>query len=410
MLLQHIQASGLLSFGPQGINLPMRKLNVLIGPNGCGKSNFLELLNLIRESVSPRRSFAGPMSESGGADEWLWKGDWHLDDAPPPASLSWVVTGRGGKSDPEQVGGVRHAVQFYSHQNELRLADERIEMAVASKGRKTPWWFYHMNRNGKPLEAHLHDSRGPEGQEGVTRIPQSQLVPGASILTQVRAPDRYEVFRYLEEQYLGIRLYRDWCVGPSAQIRQAVRSDERQDQLGRGGHNLAVLVAALSAQERQQVVAQMNCLYSGVRGLTAKPVLGGSLQLYLEEEGGFETPAHRLSDGTLRYLALLGVLLKKKLPSLIAIEEPELGLHPDVIPAVAKLLKEASERTQLVVTTHSRMLVDGLGDDPESVIVCEKHDGESVFERLDGKRMKVWLEKYSLGELWSKGELGGNRW
>ena len=74
------------------------------------------------------------------------------------------------------------------------------------------------------------------------------------------------------------------------------------------------------------------------------------------------------------------------------------------------MLKEASERTQLVVTTHSRMLIDALGDDPESVIVCEKHEGESVFERLDSKRLKDWLEKYTLGDLWSKGELGGNRW
>jgi hypothetical protein len=64
----------------------------------------------------------------------------------------------------------------------------------------------------------------------------------------------------------------------------------------------------------------------------------------------------------------------------------------------------------LVITTHSRMLIDALGDDPECVVVCEKHDGESTFERLDGERMNVWLEKYSLGELWSIGEIGGNRW
>ena len=95
---------------------------------------------------------------------------------------------------------------------------------------------------------------------------------------------------------------------------------------------------------------------------------------------------------------------------MIVIEEPELGLHPDVIPKLAALLIEASERTQIVITTHSRTLVDALGDDPESVIVCEKHHGESTFERLDGERMKVWLEKYSLGDLWSKGEIGGNRW
>jgi len=410
MLIQNIKVSGLLSFGPKGIDLPMRKLNVLIGANGSGKSNFLEVLNLIRESVSPMRSFAGPVSDSGGADEWMWMGDWRLDDAPPAASLSWVVSGPDGKFDPEEGGGVRHSVQLYSYQNELRLADERIEMAEPSKGRVVPWWYYQMNRNGKPLVALLHDSSGPEGREVVTHISHSKLVPGASILTQVRAPEKYEVFRYLEEMYSGIHLYRDWCVGPSARIRHAAKSDGRQDHLAQGGHNLAVLVAALSAQERKRVLQELSAFYAGVKGLQSKPVLGGSLQIYLEEEGGFETNALRLSDGTLRYLALLVILVRSNLPPLIAIEEPELGLHPDVIPQVARLLKEASERTQLVVTTHSRALVDCLGDDPESVIVCEKHEGESVFERLDGERMKVWLEKYSLGELWSKGELGGNRW
>ena len=84
-------------------------------------------------------------------------------------------------------------------------------------------------------------------------------------------------------------------------------------------------------------------------------------------------------------------------------------MHPDVVGEVAGLLGEAAERTQIVVTTHSRMLVDALTGRPSSVVVCEKENGESRFERLDGTRLKAWLEKYSLGELWSSGELGGNR-
>jgi predicted ATPase len=193
-------------------------------------------------------------------------------------------------------------------------------------------------------------------------------------------------------------------------LRKPGRPDDRVDALGRSGLNLAAVAFNLTNRVKKQVITAMQTLYPEVCDLNVRPAPGGTLQLYLEEANEVEIPASRLSDGTLRYLALLLILLNPKPAPLTIIEEPEMGLHPDVIPAVAKLLKEASERTQLVVTTHSRMLVDGLGDDPESVIVCEKHDGESVFERLDGKRMKVWLEKYSLGELWSKGELGGNRW
>jgi predicted ATPase len=405
MLIRHIKAAGLLSFGPKGIDLPMRRLNVLIGANGSGKSNFLELLNLIRESVSPLQSFAGPIGESGGADEWMWKGDWTRDDAPPPAFLSWVVSGPDGQFDPEQGGGVRHTVQFYSYQNELRLADERIEMALPSRGREVPWWFYHMNRNGKPMVAYLHD-----GSESVTEIAHSKLVPGMSILTQVRAPERYEVFRYLEEQYSGIQLYRDWSFGPHAPFRKAGRPDDRTDAIGRAGLNLAAVAASMNSRLKKQVIQKMQVLYPDIRDVRVRPAAGGTLQLYLEESGEMEIPAGRLSDGTLRYLSLLLILLNPEPGPLIVIEEPELGLHPDVIPEVAKLLIEASGRTQLVVTTHSRMLIDALGDDPECVVVCEKHDGESTFERLDGERMKAWLENYSLGDLWSKGEIGGNRW
>ena len=111
-----------------------------------------------------------------------------------------------------------------------------------------------------------------------------------------------------------------------------------------------------------------------------------------------------------RYLCLLAILLHPDPPPLIAIEEPELGLHPDIIPQVAKLLVAASERTQLVVTTHSDVLVDALTRQPDSVIVCEKVDGESQFRRLDADQLKDWLEKYTLGQLWSMGEIGGNRW
>ena len=87
-----------------------------------------------------------------------------------------------------------------------------------------------------------------------------------------------------------------------------------------------------------------------------------------------------------------------------------MGLHPDIMPHIAELLVHASARTQLVVTTHSRMLVDALTDRPESVVVCSKVGGESRLERLDTEPLKAWLNKYTLGELWSKGELGGNRW
>ena len=114
--------------------------------------------------------------------------------------------------------------------------------------------------------------------------------------------------------------------------------------------------------------------------------------------------------GALRYLCLLAVLLHPEPPKVVCIDEPELGLHPDIIPVVGKLLIEASKRSQIFVTTHSDILVDSLSDVPEAVVVCEKVDGATQLRRLDGETLKPWLEKYRLGELWTSGAIGGNRW
>jgi predicted ATPase len=88
-------------------------------------------------------------------------------------------------------------------------------------------------------------------------------------------------------------------------------------------------------------------------------------------------------------------------------EEPELGLHPDALSLVAELLVAASARMQIIVTTHSDVLVSALTDHVESVLVCE-HRGSTQLASLDAERLTHWLDKYRLGDLWRMGELGGN--
>jgi len=118
----------------------------------------------------------------------------------------------------------------------------------------------------------------------------------------------------------------------------------------------------------------------------------------------------RDSPTGLRWLSLLTILLNPKPPPLVCIEEPELGLHPDMIQPLAKLLLSASERMQLIVNTHSDDLVDELSGDPSAVIVCEKNSGSSTLTRLDAAHLSDWLERYQLGQLWRTGEIGENRW
>ena len=109
-------------------------------------------------------------------------------------------------------------------------------------------------------------------------------------------------------------------------------------------------------------------------------------------------------------MVLVTLLLDPNPPPLICLEEPELGMHPDLIRNIANLLKDAATRTQLIVTTHSELLVNAFSSDPETIVVCEKEDGATTLNRLDSARLDEWLEQYGLGDLWLRGEIGGVRW
>ncbi len=115
--------------------------------------------------------------------------------------------------------------------------------------------------------------------------------------------------------------------------------------------------------------------------------------------------AHQLSDGTLRFICLVTLLLQPDLPRMVLLDEPELGLHPAAVVLLAELLRQASEHTQLLVSTQSVTLVNQL--DPEQVLVADRVDGATVFKRLKAEDLSEWAGAYGLGELWEKNVLGG---
>ena len=178
------------------------------------------------------------------------------------------------------------------------------------------------------------------------------------------------------------------------------------------GANLALVLGEMDHHKLldrvNRYLGKLSDLLEEVTVLTR----GGITQFYVREKNVSEPlAATALSDGTLRLLCLLAVLLDPAPPSLICIEEPETGLHPDAIRIVAEILEEAATRTQLVITTHSPALVDALTSRPEAIVVCERDlDGFTELRRLRRNELDEWLEKYTLGDLWQKGEIGGNRW
>ena len=159
---------------------------------------------------------------------------------------------------------------------------------------------------------------------------------------------------------------------------------------------------------KRELLSRLKDLYDGIDDFDVS-IEGGAVQVYFME-GDFVIPATRLPDGTLRYLCLLAILCDPEPPPLVCIEEPEVGLHPDILPKLADLLRAASERTQIIVTTHSDILVDAMTETPQAVVICEKVEGQTRMERLKRDDLAAWLEKYRLGQLWIQGQIGGTRW
>ena len=231
-----------------------------------------------------------------------------------------------------------------------------------------------------------------------------------SVFHIVKGPD-YPEITSTGLQLKRIGLYRECKFGRRSPLRFPAKSDLPNHELWENGENLGLVLSRLkrdSPKDVDRILDEMRNLYEDIEAIEVV-FEGGTVQLFLRE--GYTThPASSLSDGTLRYLCLLVILCHPNPPPLVCIEESELGLHPDLLPGLADLLREASARSQLAVTTHSDVLVDKLTNIPDSVVICEKQNQQTQLRRLNSSDLKDWLSRYSLGELWTRGELGGNRW
>lgn len=348
-----------MSFGSANEAVELGPLNVLIGKNSCGKSNLVESFSLLRALP---KDFLAPVREGGGVREWLWKGSKETPVAEINVSLNY----------PGAAGSLTYRLNFTEVNQRLELVDEAIETSDAD--------FYYRYRKGSPV---LNVS----GKSGRTErfLKKEDLATNQSVLSQRKDPDQYPELAYIGDQFSKIGLYREWNLGRHAPSRLPQHPDLPGDYLLEDTGNIGLVLNDLQNRTdvRKLIAEKLKEFYDEFDDITTR-VHGGTIQIYLHEKNlNRPIPAMCLSDGTLRFLSLLLVLCHPEPPPLICIEEPELGLHPDILPQVAKLLIEASERTQIVVTTHSDIIVDELTGRTESVIVCEKSGGSTIMDRLD---------------------------
>lgn len=348
MFIERLQVRGLLSFGPKGIDLEMEPLNVLIGPNASGKSNFLATLELLQASANDTAAY---LDETGGHGEWLWKGPASRQSEP-----NWIPSISANIRLTNGTGTLQHDLSI------ARNGDWEIDEHTVS-----------LNKDGK------------------------EQAPNADDLSRLR------------QAYADIRLYRNWTMGAAAPARRAQNTGPAGDMLNEDTDNLATIIAGMSDVRREQLAYYLRRFNDRVLDLST-PERNGKVSLVIEERDNRPMPASALSDGTLRYLSLLTILLDPNPSPLIAIEEPERGIHPDLMMEIAKLMRDTAERTQLVVTTHSQVIVDEMTEHPSSVVAFGHWDGETHCRRVDPAVMSRWKEEESLGDVWAAGGIGGNHY
>ncbi len=392
--IRTIRLENILSYGPSSEEFTLEPLNVLIGPNASGKSNLIEALSLV--AAAPR-DIQKPIREGGGVKHWLWKGSSQLGTATVDVTVEY----------PKGQQSLRYRLSYTETGSRFELRDEAVENENPTPDKNDPFFYYRYQDGHPVLNVFTEEEPGHK-----RHLKREDVKFDQSILSQRRDPDSYPELTYLADKFERMRFYREWNFEHGEPPRSPGRIDLPKKSLEEDASNLALVLNDLLNRPpvKREILERLRTFYQSVLDVTTD-ITTGEVQIFFHEEGlQHSVPATRLSDGSLRYLCLLAVLCHPDPPPVVCIEEPEIGLHPDIIPKVAKLLVEASSRSQIFVTTHSDILVDALTDTPEAIVVCEKFDGATQLRRLDNKELEPWLDRYRLGELWTSGEIGGNRW
>ncbi len=355
--LERVRAAGFRSI--REVDLEIRDLNVLIGANGSGKSNFIKLFRLLNDLVEERLQVA--VATSGGANALLHFGR----KVTPKLSLDL------------EFGQNSYACTL------LPAADDNLVF-------ETEVWRFQGGGYPRPYA----ESPGAGTRESGLRS----------------ASASSGVARFVRSALASWKVYHFHDTSDSAGLKQLGPIDDNV-RLRSDAGNLAAFLYLLQGahpDHYRNVVDTVRLAAPFLKdfALRPSPLNPGQIKLEWQHEGSdayFDGTS--LSDGSLRFICLASLLLQPSLPTVVLLDEPELGLHPAAIGDLASLLRRASTSAQVIVSTQSVTLVNQL--QPEDVIIADRVKGASVFRRVGGAEIESWLGEYALGELWEKNVLGG---
>ena len=345
--------------------LDIRPINVLIGANGAGKSNFLEAMVFLQAIRAGNLQLY--VGRAGGADRLLHFGTKTTDEI------------------------VFHTV-FNEEVNQYKITLMPTETNTLYPSLET-LFFWNKEQYAEPYDRSISSL---DGEAGISN-------PNVNVLDM----------SYYVRRCLGSwRTYHFHDTGFASPLKKTAELNDNRYLLP-DGSNLAAFLYLLREKNENEYglirrTVQLAAPFFDDFALEPQRLNADTIRLAWKHIGnGDHFDVSAFSDGTLRFIALATLLLQPadELPSVILLDEPELGMHPAAITLLASMIKSVSVDTQVILATQSPILLDHF--DPEDVLVADRVEGATEFTPLDSKDLAVWLERYSLGELWEKNELGG---
>lgn len=353
-------------------NFELTNLNVLIGGNGAGKSNFIDFFRMLRAMMElplpglTSASLQAYIADGGGSDDFLFNG-------------------------PKITEQIEVETRFGSNGYRFKLAPTADETFIINDeasyydGGTTGWWDLGSGHTS-PVLLRDKDRKGAAGGRSVES--------------------------YVYDAISSWKIYHFHDTSKLAPMRRYETIDD-SDYLRFDAANIAPFLLNLKNNKRSNKKNTYNQIVDTIRLVTPffddfilKQNINEKVRLRWRQKGSdYPLKPHHLSDGTLRFICLTTALLQPNPPSTIIIDEPELGLHPYAIEILAELIVATSKKTQLIISTQSPSLVDYF--EPEDIIVVNRKNGASVFNRLNKDELSSWLNDYSLGDLWRKNIVTG---
>ena len=365
MSLTEVEITGFRSI--RTIRFPLRRLTVLVGANGVGKTNLYRSLELLHAAA--KGTLAEEVAREGGLGSIHFAGELRRQDQPVVELMARLDDVLEGDNDMEYrvTLGFPTAVAS-SFRTEAQIKAESLTARIGRKQTEL------MERKGPAVWA-----RDGEGQRTVA---DSELLASETALSSLRGGYRpIDAVRYVISAW---RFYHGFRSDPESPLRKPAPAIT-SPMLSADGSNLAAVFATLQhiRQETVDLDEAVEHAFPGARLWVPPPEQKATFSMSFPDLPKRQFGAHELSDGTLQYLALMGALLAYRLPPFIALNEPETSLHPSLLPALGRIIAKAAERTQIWVVTHSQVLADAIAEEsgvrPRTVI---RRDGSTWLEGL----------------------------